>query len=107
MLETPIEQITLEDGAIRAVSFAGGRAHRFDTLYSAFGVTPRFGLADGLGAAHEPSGRLIVDEHQETSVDGLFAAGDLVRGLNQLSVAAGEGAIAATAVHNRLPKQRA
>jgi len=34
----------------------------------------------------------------------LFAAGDLVRGLNQISVAEGEAATAATAVHNHLPK---
>jgi thioredoxin reductase (NADPH) len=50
------------------------------------------------------SNRLFVNEHQETSVDGLFGAGDLVRGLNQISVAEGEAATAATAVHNHLPK---
>jgi thioredoxin reductase len=46
----------------------------------------------------------VVAKHQETSVSGLYAAGDLVRGLNQISVASGEAAIAATAIHNRLPK---
>ena len=50
----------------------------------------------------DPNNRLIVDEHQATSIDGLFAAGDVVRGLNQISVAEGEAAIASTAVHNRL-----
>ena len=47
-------------------------------------------------------GRLVVDDHQQTTVPGLFAAGDLVRGLNQISTAQGEAAIAATAMHNRL-----
>jgi thioredoxin reductase (NADPH) len=61
-------------------------------------------LASGLGARMDSSNRLFVDGHQATSVDGLYAAGDLVRGLNQISVAEGEAAIAATAVHNRLPK---
>ena len=37
-----------------------------------------------------------------TSVDGLYAAGDVVRGLNQIAVATGEAAIAATAILNRL-----
>ena len=59
-------------------------------------------LAAGLGARMDPHNRLIVDEHQATSVDGLFAAGDVVRGLNQISVAEGEAAIASTAVHSRL-----
>jgi thioredoxin reductase (NADPH) len=46
----------------------------------------------------------LVNEHQLTSVEGLYAAGDVVRGLNQISVADGEAAIAATAIHNALPK---
>ena len=49
----------------------------------------------------------MTGEHQETSVDGLYAAGDVVRGLNQISVAEGAAAIAATAIHNRLPRNLA
>ncbi len=72
-------------------------------LYSAVGVTAQSKLARGLDAALDETGRITVDEHQKTSIPGVFAAGDVVRGLNQISVAMGQGAIAATAVHNRLP----
>lgn len=48
------------------------------------------------------SGALLVNPHQETSVSGLYAAGDLVRGLNQVIVAAAEAAIGATDIHNKL-----
>jgi thioredoxin reductase (NADPH) len=75
---------------------------RFDALYLALGVEPRSDLAVQAGARVGEDGRLIVDDHQQTSVPGLFAAGDLVRGLNQISTAEGEAAIAATAIHNRL-----
>ncbi|SNS87210.1 hypothetical protein SAMN06265795_10856 [Noviherbaspirillum humi] len=37
-----------------------------------------------------------------TSVPGLYAAGDVVSGLNQIAVATGQAAIAATAIHNSL-----
>ena len=37
-----------------------------------------------------------------TTIEGLYAAGDLVRGLNQITVAEAEAAIAATGIHNRL-----
>ncbi|MDP9065448.1 MAG: FAD-dependent oxidoreductase, partial [Pseudomonadota bacterium] len=47
-------------------------------------------------------GALVVNEHQQTSVDGLYAAGDVVRGLNQIVVAGAEAAVAATDIHNRL-----
>jgi thioredoxin reductase (NADPH) len=45
---------------------------------------------------------LQLNEHQQTTVEGLYAAGDLVRGLNQINVAQAEGAIAATDIYNRL-----
>ena len=47
-------------------------------------------------------GALVVNAHQETSVPRLYAAGDVVRGLNQVVVAAAESAIAATDIHNKL-----
>ena len=55
-----------------------------------------------VGAGPDDVGSLIVNSHQMTTVDGLYAAGDLVRGLNQMTVAEAEAAIAATGIHNRL-----
>jgi thioredoxin reductase (NADPH) len=90
------------DGA--RIAATDGVRHAFDLIYSAFGVTPQARLAESLGARLAGDGRLLVDEHQETSVPGLYAAGDIVRGLNQIAVAEGEAAVAATAIHNRLPR---
>ena len=99
-----VGSVELEDDGVTALLAEDGQTHRFDAVYSAFGTTSQSMLARTLGARLDESGRLYVDEHQETSVKGLFAAGDLVRGLNQIAVAEGEAAVAATAVHNRLPK---
>ncbi|MBW3549977.1 MAG: hypothetical protein KY442_03885 [Proteobacteria bacterium] len=46
---------------------------------------------------------LLVDAKLQTSIDGLYAIGDIVSALNQISVAVGHAAIAATAIHQRLP----
>jgi thioredoxin reductase (NADPH) len=102
VIETPIGNVLVEDDRIAALDFGEGDLRRFDTLYSALGSTPRTGLATKLGAGADPAGCLQVNEHQETAVPGLYAAGDLVRGLNQISVAQGEAAIAATDIHNQL-----
>ena len=96
--------VSLDDNGVVALEVEDGKIHRFDLVYSAFGTTSQSQLAKGLWARAEPSGRLFVSEHGETSIGGLYAAGDLVRGLNQISVANGEAAIAATAIHNHLPK---
>lgn len=77
----------------------------FDYLYLALGCTPQVALASDVGARRDETGALLVDSHQMTTVEGLYAAGDVVRGLNQISVAVGEAAIAATAMHNRLRGQ--
>jgi thioredoxin reductase (NADPH) len=37
-------------------------------------------------------------------VRGLYAIGDVVCGLNQIAVAVGQAAIAATRIHNKLPR---
>jgi len=99
-----IGAVSLEDDGVVALEVEDGKIHRFDLVYSAFGTTSQSQLANALQAHADPSGRLLVNEHQQTSVEGLYAAGDVVRGLNQISVANGEAAIAATAIHNALPK---
>jgi thioredoxin reductase (NADPH) len=77
----------------------GGEHRVFAALYSAFGVQVRSRLALALGAACDALGYLVVDAHQQTSVPGLYAAGDVTSGLNQISVATGGAAIAASAIH--------
>jgi thioredoxin reductase (NADPH) len=101
VIETPIQAVRIERNLIAAFTFEG-RPHNFDTVYSGLGSTPRSKLAQQAGAKLDEQGRLIVDDHQNTSVAGLYAAGDLVRGLNQITVAEAEAAIAATDIHNRL-----
>jgi thioredoxin reductase (NADPH) len=56
-------------------------------------------LAAALGADIDDDGYVLSDRHQQTRAPGLFVAGDVARGLNQISVAIGEAAIAASAMH--------
>ena len=101
LIESAINRVTLKNDEIEAFD-VGGEEHSFDVIYSALGTESQNRLACDLGAKMSGDGCLFVGPHQETSVGGLYAAGDLVRGLNQISVAQGEGAIAATDIHNRL-----
>ena len=83
---------------------ADGQVHRFDTIYPVLGCEPGTGLLAGLDVRTDAAGKLVVDGSMETNVPGLFAAGDVVSGLNQISVAVGHAAVAATAIHHRLPR---
>jgi thioredoxin reductase (NADPH) len=84
------------------VAAARGDSRAFDCLYLALGCEMQSRLAVQWGAAHDAEGNLIVNAHQETSIERLYAAGDVVRGLNQIAVATAEAAIAATNIHKRL-----
>ncbi|HEX8470647.1 MAG TPA: NAD(P)/FAD-dependent oxidoreductase [Brevundimonas sp.] len=102
LVETAIEQVHLENDRVTAFSF-GGRRTAFDMVYSALGTSPNASLAERLGAERsDEDGRLVVDAHQQTSIPGFYAAGDVVHGLNQIAVATAEAAVAATAIHNSL-----
>ncbi len=74
----------------------------FDVMYPMLGGTPRVSLATELGANCGEDGRLNVDEDQQTSIPGLYAAGDAVSSLNQICVAMSEAALAASAIHRQL-----
>ncbi len=74
-----------------------------DAIYPMIGCDVRGDLAAALGARCEPGGDLDVDAHQQTSVAGLYAAGDMVKALNQMSVGVAHATIAATAIHKGLP----
>ena len=102
LIEPPIAAIAAEAEPACMVTTRDGGVHRFDAVYSALGTRKRSTLARMMGASLTDEGCIITSAHQQTSVKGLFAAGDIVRGLNQISVAMGEAAIAATAIHNTL-----
>lgn len=101
LVETPIEQVRLEGDRVTALCW-NGRYQAFDLVYSALGTTANAELAASLDCRLAEDGRLEVDLHQKTSIPGLYAAGDIVRGLNQIAVATAEAAVAATAIHNSL-----
>jgi thioredoxin reductase (NADPH) len=97
--------IRLSDLVIREnrVSLSrNGSERSFDVVYLALGCSSQLDLARSLHAQCDEHGALVVNAHQETSVPRLYAAGDIVRGLNQVVVAAAESAIAATDIHNKL-----
>jgi thioredoxin reductase (NADPH) len=93
----PVTRLRLVGGQAEVVH--GGRATLVDSLYSALGMQVHSSLAAELGAQLDDDGYVISDRHQQTCVRGLFVAGDVARGLNQISVAIGEAAIAASTMH--------
>lgn len=82
------------DGKLEGVEFENGEKIAVDGLFVALGTAGAADLARKLGAETE-NNRIIVDDKMRTNLPGLFAAGDCIGGVLQVSVAVGEGAKAA------------
>ncbi|SEM44770.1 thioredoxin reductase (NADPH) [Sphingomonas gellani] len=92
------------EGDRMALDTAAGRLS-FDSIYPALGSQIRSELAVDAGANATDEGCMEVDDHQRTSIPGLFAAGDVVKGLDQISHAMGEAGVAATTIRNLLSER--
>jgi thioredoxin reductase (NADPH) len=100
----PVSDFALDDVGL-GFTCALGKV-RFEAVYPAMGSVAHSGLAKGLGAALTDEGCIKVDAHQRTSCPGLYAAGDVVIGLDQISHAMGEAGVAATTIRNDLAAER-
>lgn len=94
-IEHPVTSIRLWNGAVTVRH--GEQESRCDSLYSALGLYIHNELVPEAERDHD--GYLRTNVHQETNVDGIYAVGDVAQGLNQISVAMGDGAKAAAAIH--------
>jgi thioredoxin reductase (NADPH) len=81
--------------ALEKVNFLDGTSLQVSGLFVAVGVAGSGDLARTLGAQTEGT-RIVVNENMETSIPGLYAAGDCTGGLLQISKAVYEGAKAGT-----------
>jgi thioredoxin reductase (NADPH) len=101
-VETYLPRLITAGDKLARIVLADGRVLEFDTIYPAMGGTSRSELATNLGAQRDEAGNILVDAHQRTAIPGLYAAGDVVNELNQIAVAFGHAAIAASDIHNYL-----
>lgn len=103
-VDGPAQAVAISDKCI-VVDTAEGH-YTFDSVYPALGSDTHNQLAEQVGARLNEQGCIGVDARQRTSVRGLYAAGDVVIGLDQISHAMGEGGVAATTIRNDLAKER-
>jgi thioredoxin reductase (NADPH) len=103
-VDGPCTPIRVDGDRIVATMPGGDLA--FDSIYPALGSRIRSKLAVDAGARASDDGCLEVDAHQRTTLPGLFAAGDVVKGLDQISHAMGEAGVAATTIRNLLDEKR-
>jgi thioredoxin reductase len=97
LIEELVEEFYVEDGAMTGVRLGSGRELSAQRAFFSIAHHPRNELASGLGCGLDDMGYVSVGPHGETSVEGVYAAGDLTPGEQLVQVAAAEGAVAGIA----------
>lgn len=100
LIDGPVTFTQIVDGG--AILTSNGHELRYTSVYPALGSDVNNMLAKMLDARCGEDGGIMVDEHQRTSVAGLYAAGDVVVGLDQISRAMGDAGVAAVTIRNDL-----
>ena len=98
-LSARLGDLSIEDGGLQLAP--ADRTLTFEVCYAALGCTPQDDLAVKLGAERDENRALLADGAQQTTVNGLYAAGE-VRGPNQIAAALAQAALAAADIHRRL-----
>jgi thioredoxin reductase len=102
LIEQSASALLGERGALRSVQLEDGSEVPCDLLFFSVAHTPRCSLAASLGCELDQDGYVQVDEKGRTSTPGVYAAGDLVPGLQLVAVASATGVVAGVAAAQEL-----
>jgi thioredoxin reductase (NADPH) len=88
-----------EDGWLSALEFEDGTVREYRGGFAMYGAEYNNGLARELGCEINDDGTVAVDDHGQTSVENVYAVGDMTPGHNQVPIAYGDGAKAGISLH--------
>ena len=91
-----------DDGWLESFEFEDGTVREYRGGFAMYGSDYNTGLATSLGCELNDDGTVITGDHGETTVDGVYAVGDITQGHNQIPVAMGKGAKAGLSIHKDL-----
>lgn len=102
VIEARIECLKSARGEARSLELEGDMCLDCEQVFFALGQEPSDDLAAQLGCERDDIGRAITDAHFHTSVQNVYAAGDIIHAPEIAVGAAASGAVAALAIHHSL-----
>jgi thioredoxin reductase len=101
--DEPVVAVTGKDGQVDAAVLSTGERVTLQRIFFTIHVERSCTLAEDLGCEVDPSAPdVIVDEHRRTTVEGVWAVGDLVAGAQLAITSAADGAVAAIDLNKTL-----
>ena len=106
-MNTQVTEVQGSMMGVTGVMLNTGENLALDGLFVAIGSTPITHIVDNLSPQKDEEGCLVVDKRQETTIPGLYAAGDVTTNSNkfrQTIMSAAEGCLAANSIHEDILK---
>ena len=97
LIEEPVEECIADENGLKSMRLASGRTVECTRAFFSIAHEPRTDLARELGCDLDDEGYVTTDDHGLTSVDGVYAAGDITPGEQLIQTATAEGAVAGIA----------
>jgi thioredoxin reductase (NADPH) len=94
-----VEKVKVED-----IKKGKTKLLKTDAVFIAIGYEPNNDIARKLGLEIDGAGYIKTDTSQRTSLEHVYAAGDVTGGVKQITVAVGQGSVAAITAFNDLSK---
>ena len=105
LVETPISHLAGQAGCLQAIVFRNGDQRPASALFFDTPCKPQSNLAQMLGCAFTRDGGIRCARYSESTVSGVFAAGNITRDVQLSIVAAAEGAKAAFGINRALTRE--
>jgi thioredoxin reductase len=96
--DRPVARVLGDGAAVSGIELEDGTVVAVGAVFHARLPVPNTPLAVSLGCELAPMGFVVTDEMQRTTVDGVWAAGDLTGMRHQMSFAIADGAAAASSL---------
>ncbi len=106
-MNTQVTEVQGNMMGVTGVILNTGENLALDGLFVAIGSTPITNIVDNLSPQKDGEWCLVVDQRQETTIPGLYAAGDVTTNSNkfrQTIMSAAEGCLAANSIHEDILK---
>jgi thioredoxin reductase len=99
VVEGTVARLVVEDDELHGLELADGTVEHRRAVFVRPGFVPASGLLTALGCTVDDEGWVVVDKSGRTSVNGLWAAGNVVDPHAPVVTAAGAGSAAGVAVN--------
>lgn len=102
VIHTPIIEIKHENGQLKSLLLQDGQEHFFKVMYSRVNFEQHTSIPENMGCEINEQGFIVVNDKKESTISGVYAAGDNTSMARAVAMAVSSGTLSATSINSAL-----